>query len=136
MTDTPTPPINPAEIPVLPPLPPLPPSASNLLPETIDVPAVTGAIENAVGIKPGNKTTEFWVTIITGLANTGAAIGLLLTHRVSPDAASTMLTAGNGGIAALYTLARTYLKTKITVGNATPAPPVTTTVVVPPAPTP
>lgn len=129
---TPTEPLNPAEIPVeaaIPPIPPLPPNASSLLPETIDIPAVESAIENAVGIKPGNQTTEFWVSVIAGAVNTVSAIALLLTHRASPDAATTMLTAGNGGIGAVYTLARTYLKTKITVGNAPVAP--TTTVVVP-----
>lgn len=126
-------PLNPAELPVeIPPLPTLPPSVSNLLPpETIDVPAVTGAIENAVGIKPGNKTTEFWASIVTAAVNSVAAIWLLLAHKVSPDAAVGLLGVGNGAIASVYTLARSYLKTKITVGNAPVAPTATTTVVVP-----
>lgn len=119
MTTTPTP----EPDPVSPELPPLPPSVSNLLPTDAD--PIIGQLEAAVGIKPGTATTEFWLSIGALLVNTGSAIGMLITHKVSATAAEALLTTGNGGIAGLYTLARSYLKAKVTVGN----PPAVTTVI-------
>ncbi len=101
-------------------LPPLPSNASNLLPEAIDVPALTTTLEGVVGLKPGLKTTEFWVSLGVGALNSVAAVALLLTHRISSDQASTMLT-GGGALAAVYTLGRSWVKAKTGV-NPPPLP--------------
>lgn len=105
-------------------LPPLPANASNLLPEAIDVPGTVGTIEQALGIKPGSRTSEFWISLVVGLANTAAAVALLCVHKITPEMATTMLTGGTGALAVVYTIGRSYLKGKALA----PVPPGTTVV--------
>lgn len=78
---------------------------------------MVGTIEAALDVKPGQQTTEFWIAVAVMLVNTGAAVGLLIGNKIGAGAAMTYLTAGNGGVAGLYALARTWLKGKVTVGN-------------------
>ena len=82
------------------PPPPLPPSSSNIPPSVeVPVPVELPPVVQAQPLKPGVKTTEFWLT----------GIVLFVAHRIDQGAFLTLLLAALGG-GSVYTVLRSYLK--------------------------
>jgi hypothetical protein len=74
---------------------------------TVPVPvASTGSVGP---IKPGVKTTEFWLTGIVSLTCAVAGIVLFVMHRIDQGAFVTLLLTALGG-GSVYTVLRSYLK--------------------------
>ena len=121
MTQTPPP----ASAPVPSGTPPLPTGTfSNL---AADLPAVLDTVEEAVGIKPGWQTSEHWIVLAVIVLNAAACLVLLIKGDITSTQFGSMVGAGNAGLAAVYSFARSWLKGQVVQAQAQmKAPPKTT----------
>lgn len=100
-------------MPPLPQLPQLPDNLSNLPPvdSGIPLPVLVGQVVSDVPpIKPGTKTTEFWLTAAASALTTIGAFVLFICHRIDQGAFVTLAASGGAGLPAVYAIVRSWLK--------------------------